>query len=96
MALALPVEQEKLLNFLMKIISQRSRVESFSFSAPVRFSTKEIYEGLYETDFSEKDLLNKRLRISDLDLGNTSLKDFLHNDLQKVVDRKFMFIKALF
>ena len=31
-----------------------------------------------------------------MDLGNTSLKDFLHNDLQKVVDRKFMFIKALF
>ena len=68
----------------------------FLFQPPVRFSTKEIYEGLYETDFSEKDLLNKRLRISDLDLGNTSLKDFLHNDLQKVVDRKFMFIKALF
>ena len=68
----------------------------FLFQPPVRFSTKEIYDGLLKTDYSEEDLKEEELKISNFDFGNISLKNILHNDLQKVVIRKYLFIQILF
>ena len=65
------------------------------FKPTFGFSTAEIYGSLKSSDFSicKENVISK---IAKWEKGEISLSDFMHNDLEGPVFRKFIFIEALF
>lgn len=66
------------------------------FKPKLGFSTSEIYGGLVKTDLSAVGFNQELEQMKMLESGEVSLLEFMRNDLENPILRKYLFVTALF